>query len=150
MLWYILVLELIPKDLRNQYGLYIIIGEGIMTALLISTTYYFKDWMIILPILIFISIIHIVFVHQYCPESPKFLLSVNKFDEMNRSFQIISEFNKSNFDEVEIIEYKELSSSSYQDDTPRFYDCLNDSIYQRSILIMGFAFKLFIWYQLHF
>ena len=105
--------------------------------------------MITFPVLLFMSIIHIVFVYQYCPESPKFLLSVNKFDEMNRSFQIISEFNKSDFDEVEIIEYKELSSSSYQDDTLRFYDCLNDNIYRRNILIMGFAFKLFIEYQLY-
>ena len=140
-LLYIYMLELMPENLIIFYH---IISSILGTLLECGFLVYFifvDDGLKIFFVIIAASLVHMIW-HYYWPESPKFLYSQRRFDELHESLSYIAEVNKAEpwnkkFTIECTTEYSE-SGSDLTSTEISMIDAIKDSIYRSNLIIMAF------------
>ena len=136
---YILMLELIPESKRSKFNSIIMSLEGGAAFFTVGSIYIFKDALITLFITTVISFIQFAFV-VLAPESPKFLHSISKLKEANKSLEFIAKVNNSKFNRIDEDEAAIKSAENKNKDSLSFFEALKDRLYRKNLLIMAFIY----------
>ena len=131
---YILMLEVIPESKRSKFSAFVMAWEGLAGSLIIGSIYMFQNCFVTMLMMTVLAIIQIFFV-LYWPESPKFLYSVNKRKELEKSLRTIANMNGYNVSNNEF-EFDEIEIDSSKKDSVNLFQSFKDETYRKNIVIM--------------
>ena len=87
------IFEITPEKYQQDATLFVYLGDGITFVLSGFFIMYTKDSFLYLILLGAITIAIVLYLSIVFPESPKFLFSKNRYDELHKSFETIKKWN---------------------------------------------------------
>ena len=134
-LGYVYMLELLPENKCGNYHSICFLINSIFGIFWIILFYFLKDLRVFFLIISALLILHLIVVIK-APESPKFLYSKQRWNDLHEALLEISKFNKSpewkHKFKIELNRFEEPST-----DTISMIEALKDSVYRKNLCIMS-------------